>query len=151
MTDTLVCENDCVDTDAANVTGGTVPVVPAGAGGVGATVGSGVVGAVGATVGSDDGVADGVELGVDVATGAGVGTEAASAAAGATTTASERPAARVTAVTAARILFMVFGFSLGEGFFGYAHEGNVWRRGGRRQIVGGTTGAEQPGGCSAVG
>jgi hypothetical protein len=132
-TTTVAVVNDWVVVDAANDAAGTEPV----------WVGAGVVGA---TVGSGDGVVEGVSLGVVVATGAGVETGASSADAGATTAASDRPAARVTAVRAARIFFMVFGCSLGEGFFGYAHEGSVRRRGGRRQIVWGTIGAEHSGG-----
>jgi hypothetical protein len=79
----------------------------------------------GAVLGVDDGVDEGV-VGVDDAAGAGV--VESSAEAGATTAASVRPAARATAVKAAKVLFMVFGFSLGEGFCGYARDGNVRRR-----------------------
>jgi hypothetical protein len=119
---------------------GTVPVesVVGGAGGeVGATSGVGagvevVSGGVGAVVAVVTGVvgvvaAAGAVVGVelDVAAGAGVESGVSAADAGAITAASESPAARVTAVRAERILFMMFGFSLGEGLFGYAHEGNV--------------------------
>jgi hypothetical protein len=58
-----------------------------------------------------------VDVGADDETGVGVGVVESLAEAGATTAASERPAARTTAVKAARVFFMVFGFSLGEGSF----------------------------------
>jgi hypothetical protein len=78
-----------------------------------------------------------VVAGVVDATGAGVVADVvadgvgddASAAAGPATEASERPAVRVMAASAASIFFMGFGFSLGEGFVGYAPKGNARCRG----------------------
>jgi hypothetical protein len=133
--------NTCVEAEAANATVGTVAgAISVVGAGVGATVGV----AVGATDGVELGAVDGVELGVDggvafgveLATGAGV--DVVSADAGATNAASERLAAIATAVSAARVFFMMFGFSLGEGFFGYAHDGNVKRRRGDDVVIVGT-------------
>jgi hypothetical protein len=126
-------------------------VVAAAAKVIGATAGAGSVVeldgveldgvGVGVLVGSalGVGVAVAVLVVAVVATGVGVGVAVVSAVAGPATAASDRPAVRATAATAASTLLIMFGFSLGEGFFGYAPKGNVRRRGGRRQVAGGTT------------
>jgi hypothetical protein len=101
-----------------SVTSGVVVLVD------GAVLGADVGVEVGVEVGVDVGVEVGFDEGVDVGVGVevvcetGAVVDESSAAAGATTAMSDMPTAMVTAVRAARVLFMMFGFSLGEGISG---------------------------------